>query len=50
MGLDVASVFLAPTPRQLAALLRDQHAVADAGLDDEAGPDSGTLDALASGT
>jgi amino acid adenylation domain-containing protein len=29
VGLDVASVFLAPTPRQLAALLRDKHGYED---------------------
>ncbi len=37
LGVDVgvAAVFLAPTPRQLAALLRDRHGL----LDDELGPD-----------
>jgi acyl carrier protein len=37
LGVDigVAAVFLAPAPRQLAALLRDQHGLQD----DELGPD-----------
>jgi amino acid adenylation domain-containing protein len=30
VDIDVASVFLAPSPRQLAALLRDKHGFADA--------------------
>jgi amino acid adenylation domain-containing protein len=33
VDLDVASVFLSPTPRQLAALLRDKHGFADSDLD-----------------
>src|SRR5262249_39850679 len=33
VDVDVASVFLSPTPRQLAALLRDKHGFADSGLD-----------------
>jgi acyl carrier protein len=34
VDIGVAEVFLAPTPRQLAALLRDKHGLDDAGLDD----------------
>jgi amino acid adenylation domain-containing protein len=33
VDIGVAEVFLAPTPRQLAALLRDKHGLDDAGLD-----------------
>ena len=44
MDLDVAAVFLAPTPRQLAALLRDKHGLEDAELDAEG------LDGLADGS
>ncbi len=36
VDIGVADVFLARTPRQLAALLRDKHDLEDAGLDDEA--------------
>jgi amino acid adenylation domain-containing protein len=32
VDLDITAVFLAPTPRKLAALLRDQHGLDDAGL------------------
>ncbi|HEX9034250.1 MAG TPA: phosphopantetheine-binding protein, partial [Streptosporangiaceae bacterium] len=35
VDLDVATVFLAPTPQQLAALLRDKHGFDDADLSDE---------------
>ena len=35
VDIDVASVFLAPTPRQLAVLLRDKHGL----LDEELGAD-----------
>ncbi len=38
VDLDVSAVFLAPTPRQLAALLRDKHGFDDADLG-EAGID-----------
>jgi hypothetical protein len=37
VDIGVADVFLAPTPRQLAALLRDDHGIDDAPLDDAAG-------------
>jgi acyl carrier protein len=33
VDIGVAEVFLAPTPRQLAALLRDKHGLQDADLD-----------------
>jgi acyl-CoA synthetase (AMP-forming)/AMP-acid ligase II/acyl carrier protein len=36
VDIGVADVFLARTPRQLAALLRDKHNLEDADLDDEA--------------
>jgi acyl carrier protein len=35
VDLDVSAVFAAPTPRQLAALLRDDHGIDDADLDQE---------------
>jgi acyl-coenzyme A synthetase/AMP-(fatty) acid ligase/acyl carrier protein len=35
VDIGAAAVFLAPTPRQLAALLRDQHGLEDADLDEE---------------
>ncbi len=35
VDLDVSAVFLAPTPQQLAAVLRDKHGFEDASLDDE---------------
>ncbi|HEX9030655.1 MAG TPA: amino acid adenylation domain-containing protein [Streptosporangiaceae bacterium] len=35
VDLDVAAVFLAPTPQQLAALLRDKHGFDDADLSEE---------------
>jgi acyl-coenzyme A synthetase/AMP-(fatty) acid ligase len=35
VDVGVAEVFLAPTPRKLAALLRDKHGLEDADLDDE---------------
>jgi amino acid adenylation domain-containing protein len=35
VDLDVSAVFLAPTPQQLAALLRDKHGFDDAGLGEE---------------
>jgi amino acid adenylation domain-containing protein len=35
VDLDIAAVFLAPAPRQLAALLRDKHGFDDADLADE---------------
>jgi len=34
VDIGVADVFLAPTPRQLAALLRDEHGLGDAALED----------------
>jgi amino acid adenylation domain-containing protein len=34
VDIGVAEIFLAPTPRQLAALLRDKHGLEDAALDD----------------
>ncbi|HWF79283.1 MAG TPA: amino acid adenylation domain-containing protein [Streptosporangiaceae bacterium] len=37
VDLDVSAVFLAPTARQLAAVLRDKHGFDDAELDDEHG-------------
>ncbi len=33
VDLDVSAVFLAPTPQQLAAVLRDKHGFEDADLD-----------------
>jgi hypothetical protein len=33
VDIGVAEVFLAPTPRQLAALLRDKHGLEDADLE-----------------
>jgi len=36
VNLDVAAVFLTPTPQQLAALLRDKHGFTDEDLDEEA--------------
>jgi acyl carrier protein len=35
VDLDITAVFLAPAPRQLAALLRDKHGFDDADLADE---------------
>jgi acyl carrier protein len=35
VSIDVSTVFLAPTPRQLAALLRDKHGFGDADLVEE---------------
>ncbi len=35
VDIGVAEVFLAPTPRQLAALLRDKHGLDDADLDEQ---------------
>ena len=35
VDLDVSAVFLAPTPQQLAAVLRDKHGFDDASLDEE---------------
>ncbi len=35
VDLDVSAVFLAPTPRQLAAVLRESHGFDDADLDEE---------------
>jgi hypothetical protein len=35
VSIDVSTVFLAPTPRQLAALLRDKHGFDDADLVEE---------------
>jgi amino acid adenylation domain-containing protein len=35
VDIGAVAVFLAPTPRQLAALLRDQHGLDDADLDEE---------------
>jgi amino acid adenylation domain-containing protein len=43
VDLDVASVFLAPTPRQLAALLRDQHGFADDDVDADAAQAPGEM-------
>jgi amino acid adenylation domain-containing protein len=39
VDVGAAAVFLAPTPRQLAALLRDEHGFADSDLDDLSGLD-----------
>jgi amino acid adenylation domain-containing protein len=36
VNLDVAAIFLTPTPQQLAALLRDKHGFTDEDLDEEA--------------
>jgi acyl carrier protein len=36
VDLDIASVFLAPTPRQLTVVLRDEHGLDDADVGDEA--------------
>jgi hypothetical protein len=33
VDLDVSAMFLAPAPRQLAAVLRDEHGFADGDLD-----------------
>jgi amino acid adenylation domain-containing protein len=41
VDLDITAVFLAPTPRQLAAVLRDEHGFDDADL-----PDDGVAGAL----
>jgi len=48
VDIDVASVFVAPTPRQLAALLRDKHGFADSdtgsdGIDELAGVTDGAV-------
>jgi len=38
VDLDVSAVFLAPSPRQLAAVLRDEHGFDDTGLDADGSP------------
>ena len=56
VDIGVAEVFQAPTPRQLAGLLRDGHGMDDAGLDeesieelDEAAPEQASAVSTASG-
>jgi amino acid adenylation domain-containing protein len=37
---DVGAIFLAPTPRQLAALLRERYGIEDAEVDEDAAPEA----------
>ena len=50
VDIGVAEVFLAPTPRQLAALLRDKHGLEDVDLDEENGEAPGELPDEQAGT
>jgi len=50
VDIGVAEVFLAPAPRQLAALLRDKHGLDDAGLDEQSIEDLDDLPGQQPGT